>query len=130
MSLELAKYGRKVDYEFYNMDYGHTTNTAMDEEHLQKAIQQAFSAPADPKDNGLRLSIEEYIKYKKRYVKLLQFDPDIQNLSKFLFLEHLCKSESLPAAMIEHAPLQPVYIYFDTATYDEIERDVKVMLRA
>ena len=32
----------------------------------------------------------------------------------------------LPAAMIEHAPLQSVYIYFDTATYDEIERDVKV----
>ena len=32
--------------------------------------------------------------------------------------------------MIEHAPLQSVYIYFDTATYDEIERDVKVILRA
>ena len=30
--------------------------------------------------------------------------------------------------MIEHAPLQSVYIYFDTATYDEIERDVKVIL--
>ena len=28
--------------------------------------------------------------------------------------------------MIEHAPLQSVYIYFDTATYDEIERDIKV----
>ena len=32
--------------------------------------------------------------------------------------------------MIEHAPLQSVYIYFDTATFDEIERDVKVILRA
>ena len=30
--------------------------------------------------------------------------------------------------MLEHAPLEAVYIYFDTATYDEIERDVKVML--
>ena len=29
--------------------------------------------------------------------------------------------------MLEHAPLEAVYIYFDTATYDEIERDVKVM---
>ena len=29
--------------------------------------------------------------------------------------------------MLEHAPLKAVYIYFDTATYDEIERDVKVM---
>ena len=28
--------------------------------------------------------------------------------------------------MIEHAPLQSVYIYFDTATFDGIERDVKV----
>ena len=29
--------------------------------------------------------------------------------------------------MLEHAPLEAVYIYFDTATYDEIESDVKVM---
>ena len=28
--------------------------------------------------------------------------------------------------LLEHAPLEAVYIYFDTATYDEIERDVKV----
>ena len=28
--------------------------------------------------------------------------------------------------MLEHAPLEAVYIYFDTATYDEIERDEKV----
>ena len=30
--------------------------------------------------------------------------------------------------MIEHAPLEAVYIYFGTATYDEIERDVKVVI--
>ena len=29
--------------------------------------------------------------------------------------------------MLDHAPLEAVYIYFDTATYDEIERDVKVI---
>ena len=29
---------------------------------------------------------------------------------------------------LEHAPLEAVYIYFDTATYDEIERDEKVSL--
>ena len=34
------------------------------------------------------------------------------------------------AATIEHAPLQSVYIYFDTDTYDEIERDVKVILHS
>ena len=31
-----------------------------------------------------------------------------------------------PATSLEHAPLEAVYIYFDTATYDEIERDEKV----
>ena len=29
--------------------------------------------------------------------------------------------------MLEHAPLEALYIYFDTATYDDIERDVKVI---
>ena len=28
--------------------------------------------------------------------------------------------------LVEHAPLEEVYIFFDTATYDQIERDVKV----
>ena len=28
---------------------------------------------------------------------------------------------------MNHAPLEAFYIYFDTATYDEIERDEKVM---
>ena len=31
---------------------------------------------------------------------------------------------------VPFAPLQLVQIYFDTATYDEIERDVKVTLEA
>ena len=29
--------------------------------------------------------------------------------------------------MLEYAPLKAVYIFFDTATYDEIERDEKVL---
>ena len=33
---------------------------------------------------------------------------------------------SLSAVTVEHAPLEAVYIFFDTATYNEIERDVKV----
>ena len=32
------------------------------------------------------------------------------------------------ATMLKHAPLEAVSIYFDTATYDEIQRDVKVQL--
>ena len=35
-----------------------------------------------------------------------------------------------PVIDIEYSPLQLVQIYFDTATYDEIERDVKVTLEA
>ena len=35
-----------------------------------------------------------------------------------------------PAATIKYAQLKLVQIYFDTATYDEIERDVKVTLEA
>ena len=30
--------------------------------------------------------------------------------------------------MLEHAPLEAVYIYFDTASYDQIERDEKVIV--
>ena len=33
-------------------------------------------------------------------------------------------------ATIEYAPLKLVQIFFDTATFDEIERDVKVTLEA
>ena len=33
---------------------------------------------------------------------------------------------SLSAATVQHAPLEAVYIFFETATYNEIERDVKV----
>ena len=29
-------------------------------------------------------------------------------------------------ALLDHAPLDAVYIYFDTATFDKIERDQKV----
>ena len=32
--------------------------------------------------------------------------------------------------MLDHNPLEAVYIYIDTATYDEIEKDRKVTLRA
>ena len=40
----------------------------------------------------------------------------------------LWKVYLFPATTLEHAPLEAVYIYFDTATYDEIERDEKVAL--
>ena len=60
-----------------------THNTAIDAKQLYSAIQQMFSPSADPNGDELSLLMEEYIKYKKIYVKHLQFDPDLQNLSKF-----------------------------------------------
>ena len=36
-------------------------------------------------------------------------------------------SNLVSATVLGHAKLEAVYIYFDTATYDEIESDVKVM---
>ena len=62
LGLELAKY------------------TAVDAKQLQNTM---FPSPTDSTDDGLRLSTEEYIKYKKSYVKHLHFDPIIPNLSKF-----------------------------------------------
>ena len=41
-------------------------------------------------------------------------------------LIHLCS----PNTTLEYAPLQLVQIYFNTATYDEIERDKKMTLTA
>ena len=38
--------------------------------------------------------------------------------------------KSLLAGTIDYAPLQLIQIYFDTATYDDIERDVKMTLTA
>ena len=37
---------------------------------------------------------------------------------------------SHPDSTIEYAPLQLVQIYFNTATYDQIERDVKMTFTA
>ena len=45
----------------------------------------------------------------------------------YIFFLYLHKS---PAATLEYTPLKLVQIYFDTATYDVIERDVKVTLEA
>ena len=41
---------------------------------------------------------------------------------------YLCLDDSFPTVTMKHAPLESVHIYFDTATYDEIERDVKVTI--
>ena len=45
-------------------------------------------------------------------------------------VKHIVQVLHSPDSTVEYAPLQVVQIYFDTATYDEIERDVKVTINA
>ena len=58
------------------------------------------------------------------YVKLLKFDPETQNLSKCLFLTRQRDTCVLGVLVDQHTELEEVFIFFDTATYDQIERDV------
>ena len=54
--------------------------SAIDGKRLYSALQQTLSSAAGSKADEM---MEEYTKYKKRYVKNLQFNPKAQNLSKF-----------------------------------------------
>merc|ERR1719239_1416651 len=58
--------------------------------------------------------MDQYSNYKTNYVRNYVFDPASSNLT----------------GEIEFAPLKVVQIYFDTATFDEIEKDVKVTMEA
>ena len=76
------------------------------------------------KEAGFEAFREAYKTYKENYARHLLFDPAASNLSIFsIGINH---SISISAVVIEHAPLEAVYIFFDTATYDQIERDIKV----
>ena len=68
-----------------------------------------------------------YNSYKGKYVKHLSFNHEEENLSIVAIFYCSVFSNSISASTLEHAPLEAVYIYFDTATYDEIERDEKVL---
>ena len=85
------------------------------------------------KGKKLQKLLEDYAEYKKGFAKNIKFDPQLSNLSKNISPVPLMPANSPPpppAATIEYAPLKLVQIFFDTATYDEIERDVKVTLEA
>ena len=88
--------------------------------------QLEFFESARGNADGLNSLKEEYFNHKKSFVKHLQFDPEAKNLSNVHHTKLKVFIFVLPAKMIEHAPLEAVYIYFETATYDEIEKDVKV----
>ena len=94
-------------------------------ERLLVALQQLFPISAEEEVDDVKSLTEKYHKYKREYVKHLSFNPDYDNLSKNI-LTSQCFFFIFPATALEHAPLEAVYIYFDTATYDQIERDEKV----
>ena len=76
----------------------------------------------------LTLSVEAYNTYKTNYGKNIQFDPDNENFCKYESNDTYASSFLFTASIIPPASLQMVEIYFDTATYDEIKRDVKVTI--
>ena len=97
------------------------------EASLENAITQLFPTLTDENEDDVSvLMMEKYMMYKKNYMKHLRFDPDLENLSKFSFPSHQIKVILFPAGMIEQAPLETVRIQIDTATFDQIERGLKV----
>ena len=89
-------------------------------------LHQFFSGSAERKEDELISWRQQYKSYKEGYVKHLLFDPLKPNLSKQSMLLPTKISPLFSDVTLDHGPLEEVYIFFDTATYDQIERDVKV----
>ena len=71
----------------------------------------------------MSLTIQRYMSYKKSFVRNMKFDAN----SYYFGMSTL----SLPNAVeLEYPTLEVVKIYFGAATYDKIEKDVKVTLEA
>jgi len=107
---ESADYRTRLNLETLSEEW------SQDNKNLQATFLQMF--PNTWEDDGtfddvMKLT-KAYHNYKKEYVKHLSFAPNEGNMT----------------TLLEHAPLEAVYIYFDTATYDEIERDEKVTMEA
>ena len=90
MSYELAKYSQQVDKNIRIVDDRDRAlpSTVINGDRLQKALQHMLFSSTGSNNAGQRIMLEEYIKYKKAYVKHLQFNPDSQNLSKKLHHSH------------------------------------------
>ena len=91
---------------------------------LESALQKLFFSSADKTDQFPFLN-DKYQQYKKNYMKHIQYDADEDGYG-MLYIFSIFFNPIAPALLIEHAPLEAVYIMFDTATYDNIERDQKV----
>ena len=83
------------------------------------------------KKKELHSIIEEYMSYKKSFVRNVKYDPKSYDLGKYIFYLSLSLIiHSSLASTIEYPTLDVIEIYFGAATYDEIEKDVKVTLEA
>ena len=89
-----------------------------------------FIRPDRADQQELRLMLEEYKKYKDSYVHNIKFDSDTESLSKLLWFVHEYFLKFYLGSSMDEVSLKLIQIFFDTATYDEIERDVKVTLEA
>ena len=79
----------------------------------KERLQQMFPTSADEEIDAVKSFTKSYHNYNKRhFVKHLGFNPEEENLSRCNL-----NSQCSFASTLEHAPLQAVYIYFDTATY-------------
>ena len=70
--------------------------------------------------------LEQYKQYKSNYAQNILFDSKLESLSMKDKLRFIFMYDFSAATMEEN--LQLIQIYFNTATYDKIERDVKVTL--
>ena len=102
-------------------------------EDLHLALQQMFPRSEDESQDNVKSITEKYHKYKREYVKQQTFNPDEEDFSECLLkveqLVDICLFAATTLPLVQ-ALLEAVFIYFDTATYDEIEKDQKVAIKA
>ena len=72
--------------------------------------------------------MSKYQKYKTDWAKNIKFNKNKPTQSKQYKFCLILILFFILASTVEFAPLQLILIYFDTSTYDEIERDVKMTL--
>ena len=71
----------------------------------------------------MSLTIQQYLSYKKGFVRNMKFDAN----SYYSGMYTLSLQNALE---LNYPTLEVIEIYFGAATYDEIEKDVKVTLEA